>query len=319
VRALAFEIPMSDTPLVSIVVPAYNLGHYLAATIESILAQDYPRVELIVIDDGSTDNTREVLARYTGRLHWESQPNAGQVAAMNRGFAMAQGEILSWIGADDLLLPDAASTSVRQLEAHPDIVLTYCDFNQIDPNGRIIRRIRTPDYSYRAMVAKVICPPGPGAFFRRSAWQATGAWDTSLKIMLDYDYWLRLGLRGPFMRIPKVLALYRIHPGQETFSRMDQNKAAEPVRVITRLFELHTLPADLPPLKARALGNAHLVSAQLHFRAGRYRAFFASLREAFALCPANFFTWRALRLAANVMFNRTGQKFLWKMNSLLRK
>ena len=310
---------MSDTPLVSIVIPAYNLGHYIGATIDSILAQDYPRVQLIVIDDGSRDNTREVLARYPGRLQWESQPNAGQVAAMNRGWALAEGEILSWIGADDLLLPDAVSVSVRALQAHPEVVLTYGDFNQIDPEGRIIRRVRTPDYSYRDMVTKVICPPGPGAFFRRAAAQATGDWDASLRIMLDYDYWLRLGLRGPFMRIPRALALYRMHPGQETFSRMDESKADEPVRVIRSLFESPALPPELSPLKAQALGNAHLVSAQLHFRAGRYRAALTSMRVAFALHPANFFTWKALRLAANMLFNRSGQKLLWKVNSLLRK
>jgi len=310
---------MSDTPLVSILVPAYNLAHYLPATIDSILAQDYPRVELIVIDDGSTDDTRDVLAHYTGRLRWESQPNAGQAAAMNRGWAMTRGEILSWIGADDLLLPDAVSTSVRALQAHPEVVLSYCDFNQIDPDGRVIRRVATRDYSYREMLTRVICLPGPGAFFRRSAWQATGPWDVSLKVMLDYDYWLRLGLCGPFMRIPRVLAHYRMHPGQETMSRMDEGKAAEPVRVITRLFEASAVPDDLRPLRAQALGNAHLVSAQLHFRAGRYRTAFASMREAFALCPANFFTAKALRLAANVLFNRTGQKLLWKVNSLLRK
>jgi glycosyltransferase involved in cell wall biosynthesis len=313
------DTPLTDTPLVSIVVPAYNLGHYLAATIDSILAQDYPRVEAIVIDDGSTDHTREVLERYTGRVRWESQPNAGQVAAMNRAFAMARGEILSWIGADDLLLPDAVGVSVRALAAHPEVVMTYCDFNQIDPGGRIIRRVRRPDFSYREMVVQVICPPGPGAFFRRSAWQATGPWDPSLKIMLDYDYWLRLGLHGPFLRIPRVLAHYRIHPGQETFSRMDANKAAEPVRVIERLYELRDLPADLPPLKSRALGNAHLVSAQLHFRGRRFRMAFASLRAAFALCPANFFTWKALRMTANVLFNRTAQRILWTVNGLLGK
>jgi len=110
-----------------------------------------------------------------------------------------------------------------------------------------------------------------------------------------------------------------MHPGQETFSSMDEGKAAEPVRVITRLFESNALPEDLPPLKTRALGNAHLVSAQLHLRAARYRAAYASMREAFALCPQNFLSWKAFRLIANALFNRTGLKLLWKVNSLLRK
>ena len=191
------------TPLVSIVIPSYNHGRYLEATIESVLAQDYPRVELIVIDDGSTDDSREILGRYGGRFHWESQPNRGQVATLNRAWLMSRGEILAWIGADDLLLPHAASTSVRHLEANADAVLTYCDFDLIDGNSMFIRRVKAAEFNYRDMVVKQACPPGPGAFFRRSAFEAVGPWDDTLRIMLDYDYWLRLGLRGRFVRIPE--------------------------------------------------------------------------------------------------------------------
>jgi len=306
-------------PLVSIVIPSYNHGRYLEAAIDSILAQDYPRVELIVIDDGSTDGSPEVLKKYGTRFHWEIQPNQGQVATLNKAWLMSRGEILAWLGADDLLLPDAVSTSVKHLTASPDVVLTYCDFNLIDPKGRFIRRVRTPEFRYSDMVVKAACPPGPGAFFRRSAFLTTGLWDSSLKIMLDYDYWLKLGLQGPFLRIPRVLALYRVHPGQETFSTMDESKAAEPVRVIARLLENPALPADLGKLKNKALSNAHLTSAQLHFRGHRYRPGLRSLQQAFSLWPRNIFTWRMVRIALNVLFNRTVYRLLWAFNSVLRR
>ena len=137
--------------------------------------------------------------------------------------------------------------------------------------------------------------------------------------MLDYDYWLRLGLRGRFLRIPEVLARYRVHEGQETFSQMDERKAAEPVRIIARLYETQVLPPDLVKVKDQALSNAYLVSAQLHFRGGRYRLGSGSLRQAFSLCPKNLFTWRTLRLTANVLFNRPVYKLIWKINSLMKR
>ena len=313
------QSPAETLPLVSIVIPSYNHERYLAAAIDSVLAQDYPRIELIVIDDGSTDGSPEVLKRYGTRFHWEVQPNQGQVATQNRGWLMSRGEILAYLSADDVLLPQAVSRSVSCLQANPGIVLAYCDFNLIDPNSRFIRRIRTPDFSYRDMLVKVICPPGPGAFFRRSAFDATGLWDNSLRTMLDYDYWLRLGLQGPFVRIPEVLALYRVHGGQETFSAMNERMSAEPVRIISRLLENPALPPDLLEFKSKALSNAHLHSAQLHFRGRRYRLGMRSLQQAFSLCPGNFLTWKTARMSANVVFNRTVHKVLWAINSVFRR
>jgi len=306
-------------PLVSIVIPSFNHERYLAAAIDSVLAQDYPHVELIVIDDGSTDRSAEVLRRYGTRFHWEVQANQGQVATQNRGWLMSRGEILAYLSADDVLLPQAVTRSVSCLRSNPDAVLSYCDFNLIDPNGRFIRRIRTPDFSYRDMVVKMICPPGPGAFFRRSAFEKTGLWDDGLRTMLDYDYWLRLGLQGRFVRIAEVLALYRVHPGQETFSRMNERMSEEPVRVVSRLFDSPALPRELLAFKGEALSNAHLSSAQLHLRGRRYGLGMRSLRQAFQLCPRNLFTWRMVRLSVNVLFNRTIHRALWRINSVLHR
>ena len=160
---------MSRNPLVSIVIPAYNLGRYLGEAIESVLSQEYKNIELIVLDDGSTDNTRSVLDKYAGRIYAETQPNIGQAKTLNKGWRMSKGDILGFISADDALLPGAVTKSVACFAAHAEAVLTYCDFKLIDADSRPIRRVRTPEFNYDEMLVEVICPPGPGAFFRRSA------------------------------------------------------------------------------------------------------------------------------------------------------
>jgi glycosyltransferase involved in cell wall biosynthesis len=303
--------------MVSIVVPAHNLGRYLGEAIQSVLNQDYPNIELIVLDDGSTDNTRSVLEKYAGQIHAESQPNMGQVNTLNKGWRMSKGDILGFISADDALLPGAVGKAVACLEASPDAVLTYCDFNLIDADSRPVRRIRTPEFNYDEMLVDVICPPGPGAFFRRSAFEAVGLWDSSLKIMLDYEYWLRLGLRGRFIRIPEVLALYRVHDVSQTFAGFDESRAQEPVSVVSRAFEMQGLPKRLLRRKREALSNANLVSAQLNLRAGRVRAGFLRLRDAFFLYPWNLFTRRSARRLLNVLFNRLGHKTLHRLRPML--
>ena len=141
-----------DSPVVSIVIPAYNLARYLGETIESILNQDYPNIELIVLDDGSTDDTRRVLEKYAGRIYMESQLNMGQVNTLNKGWRMSKGDILGFISADDTLLPGAVGKAVACLAANSDAVLTYCDFNLIDANSRIIRRVTTPELSFADML-----------------------------------------------------------------------------------------------------------------------------------------------------------------------
>ena len=308
---------VNDLPLVSVVVPAYNHANYLQQAIESVLRQDYPNIELIALDDGSTDNTRDVLQKYTGRFYWETQKNMGQANTLNKGWKMAKGEILSYLGADDVLMPRAVSTSVSYLKTNPNVVLTYCDFNLIDPNSLVIRRVKTPEFNYRDMLVKLACPPGPGAFFRRSALDAAGLWDSSLKQMPDYDYWLRLGLQGPFLRIPEILAAFRVHDTSQTFAVADEHKAAEQILILSRLFEIQSLPSELAALKNQALSSAHLVSAQLHFRAGRYRQGATCVKKAAALYPSNLITANTAHLLLNSLFNRLGHKILWTMKSLL--
>ena len=301
-------------PLVSIVIPAYNHAAYLAEAIDSVLAQDYPNIELIVLDDGSTDNTVEILKGYGDAFHWETHANMGQANTLNKGWAMARGEVFSYLSADDVLLPCAVSRSLGFLKE--GIALTYCDFNLFDPSSKIIRKVSVPDFSYQEMFSRLICQPGPGVFFTRQAFLAAGRWNSSYRQMPDYEYWLRLGLQGMFVRVPEVLASFRVHEASQTFAVADEFKASEPVRIISGFIEEHPLPAELADLKYVALSNAWIATAQLHIRAGRFGRGFAALRKAFGLCARNFLSLRILKILFNSVFNRTLHRIVRRLNRL---
>jgi glycosyltransferase involved in cell wall biosynthesis len=305
-------------PLVSIVVPSYNHDRYLGAAIDSILAQDYAPIELIVIDDGSTDGSRDVLARYGNRFHWEAQDNKGQVATLNRGWTMSRGEIISYLSADDLLYPAAVSAAVRHLGTNPDAVLSYSDFDLIDPESAVVRRVRTPEFDYARMVTEFMCPPGPGAFWRRTAFHKAGLWNPAFHQMLDYEYWLRLGVHGRFVRIPEALAAYRVHPGSQSFASGSNIRPEEPIRIIDHYFSLDGVPGDIRALKDRSLSNAHIQAARLHIRMGNIRRGVSSVRQAFSLNPATLFSRRTLHMLFNAAFNRLGHRILWTARGAAR-
>jgi glycosyltransferase involved in cell wall biosynthesis len=305
-------------PLVSIVVPSYNHARYLREAIDSILAQDYPRLELIVIDDGSTDGSPEILRGYGTRFHWELQRNQGQVATLNRGWLMSKGAIIGYLSADDVLLPGAVAAAVRCLQEHPDAALAYCDFNLIDPGSAVVRRVRAPDFDYRRMVVEIECPPGPGAFFRRSAFDKAGTWNPRFKQMLDYEYWLRLGMHGRFVRIPEVLAAYRVHPGSQSFAASHQIRPREPITIVESYFANPALPAEIRAAERQALGTAHLLSAQLHLRIGNYREGLATLLRGFRMKPRSTVSPRTFRILFNALFNRVGHWGLWTLRQLFR-
>ncbi len=308
---------VSDSePLVSIVIPAYNGALYLRQSIESVLSQDYPNVELIVLDDGSKDNTKEILQSYKSRFYWESHANMGQSATLNKGWKLARGNVLSYLSVDDVLDPRAVSTSLKYLK--DDVVLTYCDFNLIDPSSKLIRRVTAPDFNYRDMFSRLICHPGPGVFMTRRAFEAAGSWNTAYRQMPDYDFWLRLGLQGRFIRVPEVLASFRVHEESLTFAQADERRAMEPVRIISNFIETHTLPRELIPLREQALGNAWIITAQLLIRSGRFRKGGKALVKAFAICPLNFLVPRTWRILSNSLFNRALHRMARLKNRIIR-
>jgi glycosyltransferase involved in cell wall biosynthesis len=276
-----------ELPLVSVVVPTYNHARYLGEAIDSVLAQDYPNMELIVLDDGSTDDTREVLEGYGDRFYWETHENMGEARTLNKGWRMSGGEILGRVSADDVLLPGAVSACVAALQADPEAVMAYPLYDMISADSKTVYRVDILDYGYHGMVAKLKNPIGPGAFFWRWAYEAVGSWD-SQRLGADLEFWLRLGLHGRFVRVPEVLALYRAHEGSQTFNwRHDEARSEEFVHLVRSFYEGQRLPAEILALKRRALSSAHFYSARSHLMSKRYKKGLARLLAALYLHPRN--------------------------------
>jgi glycosyltransferase involved in cell wall biosynthesis len=208
---------LSSLPLVSLVTPSFNQAAFIERTLLSVQAQDYPRIEHIVIDGASTDRTGDVLRRYAARVRVISEPDGGQADAINKGFRLAQGEIFAWLNADDLLLPGAISAVVRFFQANPHISFVYGDVLAINAQDRtygIRAHVRQTDYDDLLTNGDFIVQPA--AFWRASLWREVGELDTTLHYTMDYEYWLRAAQRTTLRYIPVVLAAERLHGGAKT-------------------------------------------------------------------------------------------------------
>jgi glycosyltransferase involved in cell wall biosynthesis len=248
-------------PLVSIITPAYNRASYLDETIRSVLEQDYPSIEYIVLDDGSTDNTREVLEKYTGRLICETHPNMGEHRTVNKGWSMSHGEIVGVLSSDDTLLPGAISTVVAFMQRRPDILVAYTDWNNVGPDSEFISHVQVPEYDYLFMLKCYAGIVGPGALMRRKAFELAGMRDPSFTWVADLEYWLRLGLYGKFAHIPVTLATYRLHPGSAWASGGGKTMADEHIRVLDKLYSRPDLPPEVRKVRKKAYSSAHSCAA----------------------------------------------------------
>lgn len=199
-------------PKVSIVTPSFNQAPFLEQTLRSVLEQDYPNLEYIVIDGGSTDGSCEIIQKYADRLaYWQSQPDQGQTDAINQGFAHATGEILAWLNSDDLLLPGAVSAAVRALEEHPEAAMVYGDALLINAQGETIGKFPAAQTDHRKLRRGYVHIPQQASFFRAELWRKVGPLDVSFYFAMDYDLWVRLAALAPLVYVPQLWAAFRLH------------------------------------------------------------------------------------------------------------
>lgn len=257
----------TSRPLVSVVIPTYNHAEFVGSAVQSALDQKYPKMEVIVVDDGSTDNTREVLKPYLGdrRVSYLSQENRGPSSARNRGIAESKGEYLNFLDADDYFHPSKVAKQVEVLQSDPSVDLVYCDVALVDRNGRTMgeysvgasRKILEGDI-FDSLMLGGYYPPHV-VLLRRTVLEQVGVFDEELKGAEDWDLWLRAsaeGFRAHY--IDEKLAYYRRYPG--TISQHELTMQVGQVAVMEKMAQQY--PARL----ARSL--VHLISSNKELNAG---------------------------------------------------
>lgn len=200
-------------PLFSIITPSFNQAAFIKQTIESVLNQDYPHIEHIVVDGGSTDGTLEILKHYQhlgDRFRFISEPDRGQSDAINKGLSMARGEIIGWLNSDDTYLPGAVSKAMHALTLNPTWSMVYGNAYHIDDKNKFIGIYPTKPFSRQSLfLFCIICQPT--AFIRKEVFQAVQGVDEALHYCMDYDLWIRISKEYTVGHIGDFLAASRLH------------------------------------------------------------------------------------------------------------
>jgi len=247
--------------LVSIITPSYNQAPYLEQTIQSVLEQDYPNIEYIVVDGGSADSSVEVIKEYADRLaYWVSEKDSGQAEAINKGFARASGEILAWLNSDDYYMLNTISVVVRCFEQNPDVVMIYGDMLAVDGEGQITNVLKYKQLTLEDLLCFQIIGQ-PSVFFRRSALEKTGLLDTSFHFMLDHHLWIRLAQQGRILHIPQIWSAARYHADAKNRARAAEF-GREAFQVLDWAKKEPGLAETVTGVKRRALASAYRYDAR---------------------------------------------------------
>ena len=273
---------MPDHPLVSIVTPSYNQVRFLEATLCSVLVQDYPNMEYLVVDGASNDGSVEIIRRYADRLAWwVSEKDSGQSEAINKGFHRARGEFVGWLNSDDIYLPGAVSAAIKVFQSHPEVGLVYGDAQAIDADGKPFNLMRARQYTLADLMAfNIICQPA--AFMRRSVLEEAGYLNPAYQLLMDNLLWMCMARKAPIVYIPQTWAAARYH-----------DQAKNRTRGAAYGQEARRLIADL---RSRPEFSELIQADEKHILAGveRFDGFY--LTDAGQPCEALHSYWRAFRL-----------------------
>ncbi len=226
-----------SAPLVSVITTSYHRARFIRETIESVLQQDYPFIEHIVVDGGSTDGTVEILQQYSqrgDRFRFVSEPDRGQSHAVNKGLAMARGEIIGWLNSDDTYVPGAVKKAVQAFQRHPDWAMIHGRAFFIDENGHGQGPVGyTAPIDFDKLFHGCFVSH-PTVFIRKSVFQQIGGADETLKFCLDYDVWIRIARNHVIGFIDDFLANYRVHRGSQTNREWKTVGIPEILKIIAR-------------------------------------------------------------------------------------
>jgi GT2 family glycosyltransferase len=247
--------------LVSIITPSYNQSTYLEQTMLSVLEQDYPHVEYLVVDGGSNDGSVEIIKKHADRLaFWVSEKDAGQADAINHGLAHARGEIVAWLNSDDYYLPGTIGAAVRTFNENPEAVMVYGNMFAVDEQGQGINRLNYRQLTLEDLLCFQIIGQ-PAVFMRRSALERSGGLAPEFHCLLDHHLWIRLMQQGGMVHVPETWAAARYHPAAKNRARAVEF-GMEAFRILEWAEHEPSLAPSMARVARRARASAHRLNAR---------------------------------------------------------
>lgn len=295
-------------PQISVIIPAYNAQTTILETIASVQKQTFSDFELIVINDGSTDQTLELLHRIKDdRLKVFSYANGGLPTARNRGIAQASGEFLAFLDADDLWTPDKLALQLEALLQHPEagVAYSWTYFMEQRNDSRILHRCKPVYYQgdvYPKLLVGDFIYNGSNTLIRRSAIDSIDGFDLALKSCEDWDYWVRLAAKWPFVVVPKYQIFYRRSANSNSLSSKIETMRESALAAIDKAFR--AAPPELQHLKRLCLSSFNLYCADLHLQHSKQRK---------SLNQAGLHLWRAITLNPSLLLASATYKKLIKL------
>ena len=252
---------MREQPLVSIITPSFNQAQFLEQTITSVLEQDYPSIEYLVIDGNSTDGSQAIIEKYSGRITWwVSEPDQGQAEAINKGIKHAKGEIVAWLNSDDYYLPGAVTKAVATFQNHPSLSFVYGDVLAVDADGCQINKLHYYQMDLIDLMRFNIIGQ-PSVFIRREILNKIGFLDPSLQYLLDHQLWLRLAQQAPIQYLPEMLSAARFHSQSKNVAQASAF-GEEAYRIIAWMQRIPELNSKYENNKKQIWAGAHRFNAR---------------------------------------------------------
>lgn len=258
------------SPLISIITPSFNQAQFLESTILSVLEQDYPSIEYLIIDGGSTDGSVDIIKKYSNRLAWwVSEKDQGQADAVNKGLSRAKGKYIGWLNSDDLYQPGAVQQAIRLLETNPEVGFVFGDVESIDENGKTINVMQYDDWKLPDLMQFRIIGQ-PGVFLRKDIMERVGGLDLSYHYLLDHHLWLKVGLEAEILYSQKLWAAARFHAQAKNIAHASEF-GKEAYRLVSWMESEPEFADYLDGIHRKMLAGADRINARYLLDGGKNR------------------------------------------------